>query len=312
MKSIVPFLLILLLASLTSAQQLPDTSFSFDIRQPAYPEDKGPVIFIDQAHYNFHTMEGNFIAFAKLLKEDGYQVKPLNSYIRTPEALNGCKILVIANALHYSNIQNWTLPTPSAFTKEEIAAIKLWVKNGGSLLLIADHMPFAGAAFDLGKAFGFEFINGFAFEGSGSWPPIVFTQADKTLPSSPLSNGIQPYERIDTVTTFTGSAFFAPTAAIPVLSFSEERHVSFQPDTAWRFNAYTPWENLKGYYQGALRKCGKGKVAVFGEAAMFTAQIVQGSVKVGFNSEWAPQNAQFTINLIHWLDGVTEYQGEKR
>jgi hypothetical protein len=48
---------------------------------------------------------------------------------------------------------------------------------------------------------------------------------------------------------------------------------------------------------------GKGKVAVFGEAAMFTAQIANGTLKAGFNSELAPKNAQFTLNLIHWLHG---------
>lgn len=32
-------------------------------------------------------------------------------------------------------------------------------------------------------------------------------------------------------------------------------------------------------------------------------------MKVGFNSEYAPQNAQFTLNLIHWLDGVEKYSG---
>ena len=42
---------------------------------------------------------------------------------------------------------------------------------------------------------------------------------------------------------------------------------------------------------------------------MFTAQIANGNFKVGINSESAPKNAQFTLNLIHWLDGVKEYSG---
>ncbi|MGB0915797.1 MAG: hypothetical protein ACPGVI_06975, partial [Crocinitomicaceae bacterium] len=44
-------------------------------------------------------------------------------------------------------------------SKEEITFIKNWVKKGGKLVLIADHMPFAGAANDLAKAFGFEFCD---------------------------------------------------------------------------------------------------------------------------------------------------------
>ncbi len=51
-----------------------------------------------------------------------------------------------------------------------------------------------------------------------------------------------------------------------------------------------------GFHHGAILKFGKGKVAVFGEAAMFTAQIVNSNVKVGFNSEYAPHNVQFTLN----------------
>ncbi len=87
-----------------------------------------------------------------------------------------------------------------------------------------------------------------------------------------------------------------------MLSFNAT-HWSLQPDTAWRFNTATPRKTLEGFHQGALLDFGKGKVAVFGEAAMFTAQIVNGGMPVGFNSPDAPQNAQFILNVIHWLDG---------
>jgi len=305
MKSILSITLSLLLSFCSMAQQIPDTSFMFPIRQAAYQPGNGPVIFIDQAHHNMHTKDGGFFALSKLLGQDGYQVQPLSIPATNVEVLKNCKILVIANALDSSNLENWILPNPSAFSKEEILVIKLWVKNGGSLFLIADHMPFAGAAFSLGKAFGFEFINGFAFPEENSWPPPVFTLEDQTLQQSPIVTGIKDYEKIDSVTTFLGSAFYAPDMSTPLLSFMSG--ITLQPDTAFRFHINTPWENLARYHQGAIRSCGRGKIAVFGEAAMFTAQIVNDSVNVGFNSEYAPQNAQFTLNLIHWLDGVTEY-----
>jgi hypothetical protein len=291
-------------------QQIPDTIFEFAIYQAAYQNEGGPVIFIDEAHNNFHTKNGGFFAFSKLLQQDGYQVKGLDKTITNVDLLKGCKILVIANSLNAANVRSWALPTPSAFSNEEITAIKQWVENGGSLLLIADHMPFAGAAYDLGRAFGFEFINGFAFTGEQTWPPSVFSRGDKTLGESMVVKGIKDYEKSDSVATFTGSAFMAPTGAIPVFSFLED-HYALLPDTAWRFNAKTPRQSLKGFQQGALLNFGRGKVAVFGEAAMFTAQIANGNFKVGFNSESAPQNAQFTLNLIHWLDGVKEYHGVK-
>jgi len=290
------------------AQQFPDTVFVYSIRQPAYQKDKGPLIFIDKAHHNFHTQEGGYAPFSKLLVQDGYRVLSLDKPVLSENVLKGCKILVIANALDSVNTEDWILPTPSAFSKQEIEILNKWVTNGGRLFLIADHMPFAGAACDLGKAFGFEFINGFAFTGSGTWPPSVFSVKNNTLLKSPIISGIKDYEKIDSIASFTGSAFKAPKEAIPVLKFLSGNY-SLQPDTAWRFNSKTLKLDLGDYCQGAILKYGKGKVAVFGEAAMFTAQLANGNFKVGMNSEAAPQNAQFLLNLIHWLDGMKEYSG---
>ena len=59
------------------AQQIADTTFKPIIENPAYKINQGPIIFIDEAHHNFHTMGGRYQAFAKLLQTDGYQVKPL-------------------------------------------------------------------------------------------------------------------------------------------------------------------------------------------------------------------------------------------
>jgi len=295
---------LLITSAAVSAQQIPDTSFLFPIRQAAYEPGRGPVVFIDQAHNNFHTRGGGFSPFSKLLEQDGYRVTSLDQTLSGIGILDDCRILVIANALNRANARDWVLPTPSAFSKDEIGIIAGWVKNGGSLFLIADHMPFAGAAAELGKAFGFEFLNGFAFTRErGSWPPSTFSAKDGTLQESPVTVGLKEYKKIDSVSTFTGSSFKAPEEAIPVLSFPGESF-SLEPDTAWSFSSKTPKINLGGYCQGAIREYGKGKIAVFGEAAMFTAQLANGTVKFGFNSELAPQNAQFTLNLIHWLDGA--------
>lgn len=304
----ISFLIIFLCYSYNSSgQQVPDTLYSFDIKHPAYLPGKGPLIFIDEAHNNFHKKETGFFAFAKLIEQDGYRVSSLNEQIGS-KVLKGCEVLVIANALHQSNVGNWILPTPSAFTNEEINNLKSWVEDGGSLLLIADHMPFAGAASSLASAFGIEFVNGFAMTGAEFWTPSVFSLKDKTLFKSALTTGLHPYEEVDRVATFTGSAFKAPENAIPVLVFKNE-HRSLQPDTAWRFNRNTHQKELEDHYQGAIMNFGKGKVAVFGEAAMFTAQVSNKNFKAGFNSEYAPKNAQFVLNVIHWLDDIKEYSG---
>lgn len=305
-RSKIVTILSLALSISVSAQQVPDTSYTYPIKLTAYEQGKGPMVYIDQAHNNFHTRDGGFSPFSRMLERDGYRVNILDKTITSIDILKNCKILVIANALNAINVQNWVLPTPSAFTVEEIDILRKWVENGGSLFLIADHMPFAGAAFELGIAFGFEYLNGFAFTGErGTWPPSVFSIHNGTLKESPVTVGLKDYEKIDSISTFTGSAFKSPKGSVPVLCFLNE-HYSLQPDTAWSFNSNTQKRSLGGYCQGAIKKTGKGRVAVFGEAAMFTAQIANGTLKAGFNSELAPQNAQFTLNLIHWLDGMTD------
>ena len=89
--------------------------------------------------------------------------------------LEHADLLVISNALNIRNIENWTLPTPSAFTEDEIKNIVNWIEEGGSLFLIADHMPFPGAAFDLAEALGFKSSNGFAYDTVTGGGPDLFT-----------------------------------------------------------------------------------------------------------------------------------------
>lgn len=302
------FLVLSFCSLVVSAQQVADTSYHFTIKQVAYSPSKGPTVAIDEAHHNFHTKEGRFSAFAHLLEADGYQVVSSKKDF-TKKSLKEIRLLVISNALNAEDMGRWVVPNPSAFTPSEIKAVKKWVSNGGRLLLIADHMPFAGAATALGEAFGFDFVNGFAKPTATFWPPAQFTRASGMLTNNPVSIGLKPYEYIDSVATFTGSAFKAPVEAIPVLQF-QKGMVALKPDTAWRFHPDTPSVALEGYDQGAILTFGKGKIAVFGEAAMFSAQV-SGNIKAGFNSSYAPENAQFLLNLIHWLDDVASYSGPK-
>ena len=76
------------------------------------------------------------------------------------------------------------------------------------------------------------------------------------------------------------------------------------PDTAWVFKKDTPGFNAKGWSQGAFRKYGKGKIVVFGEAAMFTAQLAgPNKIKAGMNNKIAKENYKLSLNIIHWFDG---------
>src|ERR1043165_7009705 len=105
-----------------SGQQVSDTSFKPPIAKPAYSQGQGPVILLDEAHYNFHTADGRYQPFADLLRRDGYVVNASNSQFSKASLKSG-QILVIANALAERNRTDWLLPTPSAFSDEEVKAV---------------------------------------------------------------------------------------------------------------------------------------------------------------------------------------------
>lgn len=299
------FFILILLAS-THAQQVADTTFNPPIAKPAYPTGGGPVVMLDEAHFNFHTATGRYVSFAQLLRRDGYVVHASASRF-TKESLGKGKILVIANALAEVNQASWTLPNPSAFADDEIAVVRDWVQQGGALLLIADHMPFAGAAEKLGAAFGIRFSNCFAMFAEQSRGAIfAFHRSDGTLAQHPIINGRTAGERIDSLMTFTGSAFQVNGGAQPLFVLDSSQ-VLLLPETAWQFTAETPRLPATGWLQGATLKFGKGRVAVFGEAAMFSAQLAGANrTPVGMNSPNAPQNCRFLLNVMHWLSGLLD------
>ena len=299
------FILYLFVSSIM-AQQVADTYYKPEINNKVYDLNKGPVIYIDEGHHNFHTKEGRYKAFSNLLERDGYRVKVYSGPFTFDKLASG-QILVISNALNQINEENWYLPTPSAFSKKEISIVKQWVENGGSLFLIADHMPMAGAAEDLAREFGFEMTNGFAMD-TLKRGPTVFNLNKKTLLKNEITDGRFPGESVSEVASFTGQAFKSPPEAKPILILPES-HVNMLPDTAWVFDGHIEKYNAKGYHQGAYRTFGKGRIVVFGEAAMFTSQLAgENRVRFGMSHELAKQNYQLLLNIVHWLDrGIPDY-----
>lgn len=286
------------------AQQIADAKADVSVLVPAFAPDAGPIVAIDSAHHNFHTIDGRYAPFAALLRNDGFRVKALSSPVGS-DTLENIDVLVVANALNSINVDNWTSPTPSAFTIAEIAALKEWVVRGGSLLLIADHFPFPGAVSDLAKAFGFTFINGFVFHAPAISTSDVFTRASNALRDDVVLRGRPQDQTVNTIATFTGSAFQAPKGARALIVFPEG-YLVLMPHRAWEFDDLTPRRPVNGYLQGAVMPLGKGRLAIFGEAAMFTAQVTSGipSIAMGFNSPEAIDNKQFILNVMRWLGGI--------
>lgn len=74
------------------------------------------------------------------------------------------------------------------------------------------------------------------------------------------------------------------------------------PDTSWNFKETTKRMSAAGWSQEAVKKYGKGRVAMWGEAAMFSAQTAIDK-KFGLNAPYAKYNLQLLLNIIHWLYG---------
>jgi hypothetical protein len=221
---------------------------------------------------------------------------------------------VIANAQPSAEPwERYPAPTPPAFAPEEVDAVHAWVAAGGGLLLLADHQPLAGAAATLGAAFGFRFTDGFAVprfatpagRDSALARPTLFRTVDGTLGAHPLLEGRDPGERVTQLRSFTGQAFQSTERDVVALMRLPDDYVSLQPRHPWQFADTLTQHPVGGWLQGAVRGVGRGRVAVFGEAAMFSAQR-QGAAgrPMGMNAPQAEQNPRFVLNVLHWLSGV--------
>lgn len=297
MKKLV-FIVTLIVPTCLFSQQVADTLYNPEVPNPEYKFGEGPVIFIDEGHHNFHTKNCRYRAFSILLERDGYRLDEYKGGFVKEELVKG-KIMVISNA---SPDGNTSSNDPSAFTKSEIEEMRQWVFEGGSLFLIADHNPAAGAAIDLAAVFGFEFTNGTALNMQNRGPAI-FKKEDKTLADCSITKGRNSDETVEQVTSFNGQAFKISIDATSILTFNSDFE-NFLRDTAGVSNNDWIRYNVEGWSQGAYRKYGKGRIVAFGEAAMFTAQLGgPEKTKVGMNSDIASENYQLLLNIIHWLDG---------
>lgn len=292
--------------------QAPDRDYRPAVEHPAYAMDKGPIVCLDEGHANFHTLDGRFWAFGDLLRRDGYVVRPLRGKF-DQQSLAACSILVISNAL--PNGESWDTypyPTPSAFAPDEVASTHAWVLAGGNLLLIADHMPCAGAAANLAAAFGVTFLDSFAVEGYNTESegqaafakPTLFRTADQTLRTHAIIRGRNPQESVASIRSFMGQAFRAPETAEALMVFPST-FIALTPQKAWQFGPDTPRVPVGGWFQGAVMQVDSGRAAFFGEAAMFSAQVAgPARSPMGMNAPGAEQNFQFVLNVLHWLSRV--------
>jgi hypothetical protein len=306
LRTLLRSILILISSSVTAmatAQQVVNSNFHPVVDQPQYESESGPLIMIDEAHFNYHTATGQYEPFAQVLRLDGFKVRPFKGKF-TSRSLRQGNILVIANAASERTAKNWSAAPSSAFSSKEIAAVQDWVRRGGALILIVDHMPSPGSNEKLASAFGVtQWSNGYAQDPT-SGGLITFRRNDGALADHTITNGRTEAERVEHVVTFAGSVFQAPPGAQPILTFTGDA-VSWLPEVAGRLNASTPSISVKGWQQGAVLQFGKGRVALFGEAAMFSAQLTGPDHQPsGMNARNASENQQFLLNVVHWVAGT--------
>jgi hypothetical protein len=281
-----------------AAQQFGDPEFNTVVERPAYKNNLPRVLF-DEAHNNFHTTTGRYKPFADLIVSDGYRVV-VNRNAFTEQSLGTFKILVIANASGAEEMDDEGADRP-AFTEEECEVVKNWVRGGGSLLLIADHAPFGGAAEILSKRFGVEMSKGFTYDPEHSEKDspslLIFSRENKLLLDHPITQGRDTTERINRVLTFTGQSLKGPDGSASILQLAAT--AIDRPDRESKSET-----SAAGRAQGVALKAGKGRVVVLGEAAMLSAQI-SGPTKspMGMNVP-GTDNKQLALNIMHWLSGL--------
>lgn len=273
------------------AGQKADPNFDASVQNPAYTAAH-PRILIDEAHHNFHTASGKYKPFADLLKSDGYTVES-NSQPFFAGSLKDAKILIIANALGPGGHEDL-----SAFNTDEETALTDWVKNGGSLFLIADHAPFGAAAEHLAGQFGVKTYLRYArddrFHESWDNERLLFSRENGLLNDCPITNGRNESEKVSRIVTFTGQSLSGPDGSIPLLQLS---------DDAYDWESRSIRFPAKGHVQAIAFQYGNGRVVVSGEAALFSAQVDVLGFKFGMNRA-GNDNRQFALNIVHWLSGL--------
>jgi hypothetical protein len=292
-------------------QQVVDPDFTAGVESAAYGAN-GPVIAIDEAHGNLHTAGGQYQPFTELLTRDGYRVRSATG-VFAPGAFEGIDVLVVANASAHNL-------TDAAFTDPECDALRDWVREGGALLLIADHEPFGTSAATLARRFGVTMGTGRAFEPTATsiTTQFTFSRDNNRLGTHPILRGRGPSEEVRTVRTFTGQSLIAPDGATPLLLLSpnaREAATTAELDkegaarmglaNAGTYGSYS--YAVGGRNQGLAMPFGRGRLVVLGEAALFSAQLIRFAdgreTRIGMN---VPGNddRQFALNVLHWLSGL--------
>ena len=293
------------IAATAYGQQMADPNFDTRVGNPAFT-NAHPRIGIDESHKNFHTKDGRYKPFAALMASDGFIVGAAPKF--TPGGLKAIDILVIANAL---GDEDWDKPKP-AFNATECDAVRDWVRAGGALLLIADHAPFGDSAAVLGQRFGVDMGRGFVADrkNSGTDPTLLVFSVENGLIGDHTSiRGRNDREAVRAIMAFTGQSLSIPEGATALMKLGNDAvEVATREELRDFASGKQAGKSVAGRAQGIAMAFGKGRVAMFGEAAMFSAQLAGSGAqasKMGMNAA-GNDDRQFALNVMHWLAGALD------
>ena len=273
------------------------------IPENAFNKKSKKQMLIDGAHYNFHDINGTYEVLAGMLRKSGFHVTGQTMPF-SEKNLRPFDILVIANPLadrmdsltkraqRNKEPYRWSsVATQSAYTESEISAIKNWVNNGGSLLLILDHAPIGKSGGSLAEAFGVEARNVGTYDTLSLDPKvdtangarnILFTRSNGLIGNHPITKSV------DSVTTYTGLSLLGPPGSSALLKL---------PSTAYDRDWLSETRQFRnrsatGRTQGIAFEYGNGRVVVMGEAAEF---------RPAFLSRSERGNWHFLLDILKWL-----------
>ncbi|HKA22298.1 MAG TPA: hypothetical protein VKN18_28730 [Blastocatellia bacterium] len=286
----------------SSSEQRSDPEFNARVALPSY-NNKHPRVLFDEAHNN-DTSSGRYKPFTDLITSDGYRVTT-NSTRFSSRTLKDYQILVIVNASGPSASRD-----ASAFTEEECDVASKWVNDGGSLLLITDQAPYSTAVAELAKRFAVDLTKGYTVEPvhfnkeSSDQTEIVFTREEGLVGDHAITNGRDPNERINRVICFTGTSLKGPEGSVSFLKLASTAMDVLPPErkatvTGEASSDHRP-VTAAGRAIGVAFGFGKGRIVVFTEAAMLTAQVTPGGIRFGMNFG-GTDNRQLALNTMHWL-----------
>jgi hypothetical protein len=129
---------------------------------------------------------------------------------------------------------------------------------------------------------------------------IMFSPDNGLKTGHSVLDGSTGRQKVTRFQAFGGQSFIPPAEATSLLTIPQGWVALF----TYRLEAElatAPRIDASGMSQGAVMDFGNGRLAVFGEAGGFSAQIIDGTERFGFNTPEGAANPEFILATLRWL-----------